>query len=410
MNFSRNEIYPDDPEQLPPARRRRAQRLLVPLDLDEQAHFLDLLAHRAAPSIDFFLFSLVSGLVLGLAILLDQPGLMVLGILLAPLMAPMIGVSLGVMVGSVSFFLRSTAGLFVGSFFVFSGGMFMGLVSRYWFPGGETYTILGQIHARISWTYGLVLALGAISTAVTFTRHPDRARLPSVALAYGLYVPLAVAGFGVLAQGNPTQIPQVNYFWPDGLLVFVLHFAVAGILGAFVLGLLGYRPPTLFGYTLWGALALLLIVALVGVTSIGVAIGGQVGVPTFTPSPTSTYTPTPSQTPTPAPPTATATFTLTPSPVPPTLTYTPSPVPPTSTAAPVFAVVSAEGDTGARIRATPQGDTLTVLANGTTVQVLEPPLDVNGETWLHVLTSDGIEGWMLSLVLTIATPAPDWSP
>ena len=36
MNFSKIEQTPDNPDDLPPARRRRAQRLLAPLDTDER--------------------------------------------------------------------------------------------------------------------------------------------------------------------------------------------------------------------------------------------------------------------------------------------------------------------------------------------------------------------------------------
>ena len=76
MNLPRTELQPDDPDILPPARRRRARRLLAPLDADVRADFLDELAHRASPSFDFFLFSLVSGAVLSIGLLKDIPALL----------------------------------------------------------------------------------------------------------------------------------------------------------------------------------------------------------------------------------------------------------------------------------------------------------------------------------------------
>ena len=56
MNNFNTEHIPDDPDRLPPARRRRARRLLAPFDADEKATFMDTVARRAYPTFDFFLF------------------------------------------------------------------------------------------------------------------------------------------------------------------------------------------------------------------------------------------------------------------------------------------------------------------------------------------------------------------
>jgi hypothetical protein len=37
MTLPNSEQFPDDPDSLPPARRRRARRLLAPLNADERA-------------------------------------------------------------------------------------------------------------------------------------------------------------------------------------------------------------------------------------------------------------------------------------------------------------------------------------------------------------------------------------
>jgi hypothetical protein len=41
MSFPSIEKTPDDPQRLPPARRRRARRLLLPFNADEREAFLD---------------------------------------------------------------------------------------------------------------------------------------------------------------------------------------------------------------------------------------------------------------------------------------------------------------------------------------------------------------------------------
>ncbi len=264
MNIPKSEPLPDDPERLPPARRRRARRLLAPLDIDDRAAFLDALAHRTSPTFDFFLFSLISGVVLALGYILDAPAVVLAGALLAPLMAPLIGVCLGTMVGSVRFFLRSFVGFLIGSALVMASGAGAGILSGFWKPGLYYHA---HLRAQLSWPDISLLALGAIFTAASLVheeRNPGLPRVASVALAYELFAPLAVAGLG-LGAGIP-------YLWPDGLVVFVFHLALAGIIGSLTLAVLGFRPLTLFGYTLGAAVSLLGVILVLGLSGAGAVL------------------------------------------------------------------------------------------------------------------------------------------
>jgi hypothetical protein len=393
MNSFSAEQTPDDPEQMPPARRRRAQRLLAPLDADERANFLDALAHDASPSFDFFLFSLIAGLVLSAGLALDSVALIVLGAALAPLMAPAVGVSLGAVTGSVSFFLRSLVGVLLSALLVLGSGWIAGLLIRSELPMALEQA---QLNAQLAWIPFLVLAVGAIFTTGSLVRAESKGAaaifFPSVALAYALFAPLASAGIG-LGSGVP-------HLFPDGLVIFALHLAWCCLLGALTLALMGFRPLTLFGYSLGGALALAGIILLIGLSSAGAVVGARLGLPTPTPTLTPTLTSTPTITPTPVPPTAT--FTLTPTLTPthtPTLTLTPSPTP-------VLAVVRTDSAQGVRFRATPGGETIGYLYNGDLVILLDETAEEGGLRWQRIRTQDGITGWIVqSLVIQVtATP------
>ena len=396
MNFSTTDQLSDNPDELPPARRRRARRLLAPLDADERATFLDKLAHRASPSFDFFLLSLISGCLISLGLLLDTPAFLVLGAALAPLMAPAVGVCLGTVVGSVRLFLRSLSGLLIGCLIVFLTGWVAGTYGRAWLS--ETQ-YLSHLHAQISWPNFLVLAISSILTTVSLVRsesfeHPAISALPSAALAYELYVPLALAGFGL-----GSQIPHL---WPDGLVVFALHLAWSALLGALVLALMGFRPLTLFGYTLGGAVALVGVLLLIGVSGASAVVGTGMGLPTPTPTLTPTLTLTPTPTLTPVPPTPTLTPTITPSPtLSPTPTFTLTPTP-------VLAVVRTDLAEGVRIRKEPGGETIDFLANNALVIVLPETQEKDGISWVRIQTLEGTQGWIVqSLLLNVtATPPP----
>lgn len=397
MNLPQSEQFPHDPNRLPPARRRRARRLLAPMEADERAAFLDELAHLTSPSFDFFLFSLLSGLVLSLGLLFDTPALILLGALLAPFMAPAVGISFGTVTGSVRSFVINFIGLLIGSLMVFAAGFLVGLITLVWTPGVMTQI---HLHAQISWSNFIVLAAGAILTAAALVQRERSAAVPSIALAYQLYIPLAVAGFG-LSSGIP------NLF-PDGLVIFALHLSWAALLGALTFAVLGFRPLTLFGYTLGAAVTLIGIIIVIGISGAGAVLGAQVGLPTPIPSSTPTLTsvpPTPTHTLTPVPPspTPTVTLTLTPTPEP---TATPSPTP-----TPVYAYIYATSGNppGAKIRTEPGGTVIRSYLNNTLVIVFPDTVEQDGLIWAHVLVvEDNTEGWILQSLLLIATPAPVW--
>jgi hypothetical protein len=388
-----SEQLPDDPNNLPPARRRRARRLLAPLDADERTQFLDELAHRVSPSFDFFFFSLIAGMVLGVGFLLDAPGLLLLGVLIAPLMAPAVGVALGTVTGSIGFFLRSLIGLLIASLLVwlagFGCGVFASLITQSLgsLPASQVY-----LHARLSWANFLVLALGSAWLAVEMVRSNPRSIIPSIALAYVLFLPLAAAGFGFGAK--------LPHLWPDGLVVFCVYLAWSALLGAAMLAVLGYRPLTLFGYTLGGVITLLGVILIIGLGSAGAAFTGKLGLPTPLPTSTFTLTPTKPPTSTPVPPTPTRTATIQPSPTA-TLTQTPEPTPTLQ-----FAVIAAVGNEGVLLRADPAGTVLGSYLNGVWVQVLPESTVVAGIAWQHVITPDKRQGWIQQSLLATPTAAP----
>jgi len=379
---------PDDPDKMPPARRRRANRLLAPLEGPARASFLDQLGRRTSPDFDFFLFSLLSGLLLGLGLLLDAPSVLLLGGLAAPLMAPAVGIAFGTVIGSARFFFRSFAGLLIGGALAFWAGSLIGMLS---FLKPDAAYDLAHSFARLSWINFIVLAVGILLTSLLMTQQEQAPRVTSIAVAFELYLPLVAAGFGLTSK-SPGM-------WPDGLVVFVVYLSWMALLGALVLAFSGLHPVSVFGYTMSGAVLLLGIILLLGISGAGTAIGTQLGLP-MPPTATPTLTATPTQSPpsptpsrTPAPPTATWTPR-------PSATTRPSATPTASpTPEPVYAVINAlSGDPpGAVLRAEPGGRIIKTYLNGTLLQVLPEVETINGVVWVKVIVvSDGNVGWILN--------------
>lgn len=406
MTIPKTDQYPDDPEDLSPARRRKAERGLVPDDLLEMADEIENLAQSTIPSFDFFLFSLLSAAIIATSILFDSPPLLVLGALTAPAMTPFLGIALGTATGSLKFFAQRLAGSLIAGGFVFLVGILGGYATFVFKTPGVQFLIY---NARLSWSHFVLLIGGTVLSIYTLKKQGQTPLLPSVAVAYELYVPLAIAGFG-FGSGQP-------HLWPDGLVMFGVHLAVMAITGTAVFMLLGIKPLTFIGYTLGSLVTILAIVGVIGLSSAGAVVGGKIALPTLPPTATFTSTPapptlTPTDTPIPPPPTATPTVptaTSTPQPSP-TSTITPKPTP-------FYAEIAvSEEYAGAFIRSGPslESQILTSLVNGTIIEILNPSpsYDEQGRNWLNIrfINEDGEtqDGWVLENLLQIATPRPDW--
>jgi len=434
MSLSEEPIIPTEPPSRPRdevrnRRRRATRRSSIPRDAEGQATLISELSRRAYPSFELFIFSLVCGAILGLGFLLDSQTVLLLGVLVAPLMTPWVGFLLAILTGSPRFLFETLMALLISAALVFAGGLLSGFAARLFMPMTLSNVF---VHSRL-WLPALaVLAIGAVTLVASFARSEERPFLPSVLVAYVFYLPISASGFG-LASG-------LEGVWPQGILVFLAHFALASVLGLITLYVLRLRPS--MGGIIFSGITLLLfagvLFALIGsgfptTEAATVATSTPTTQPSALPSPTSSLTPTttntarPSSTSAPRTPTSsstsdgTITVTVTgeiPSPVPLTIELT---VPVTETPTitltipitPTYAKISANEGGGANLRQSPGGKYVMTLLNGTIVETYSDFREVNGVTWVHVfVTVNGqrLEGWLLESVVAYATPAPNFEP
>ena len=401
------------------ARRRRAQRrAYFPTDEEGRAALFTHLARRAFPSYELFVFSLVSGAILGLGYFINSRALLFFGVLVGPLMTPWIGMSLAIVAGSARFFLQTITALFVGTLIVFLCGVLAGFASRTFGPltFDEAFA-----HSRLWWPNIVVLTIGSIILIISFVRSEERPYLPSAVLVNAFFLPICAAGFG-LGSG-------VSEIWPQGFYVFIVHLAWATFFGIITLFFLRFYPTSTSGIAFTALTFLLLIVVVSSLTGFNQWIMIQAGLaprtpelvpivqPSLTPIqvPTITLSPRPEQATAPiGVPTQTpmlgATHTSTPT-IPPTETFTPTI---TAEPTPIIAIISAAEGGGAFIRETPGGTVLRTLGNGATVTIIPNDFqEVNNVIWVHVFTVVNdvrVEGWMIQSVLQTATPVANWQP
>jgi len=394
--FAEEPVLPEDFTPLvrrdgnPRARRRRSNRMLVMPGADERAAILDGLARRAYPTIEFFMFALLCGAVLGAAYLMDSPALLLLGILLAPLLTPWVGLTLAIQTGSWRFFFQALGGILIAGLLVFLTGALAGWVGRLWLPLPLTQA---SFHSHLWWPDLFLVVLGAVLLTISFVRSETRPVLPSVMLAYGLFTPLCAGGVG-WGIGAPV-------IWPDGVSVFLAHLVLATLVGVITLAALHFKPAKASGYILSILISLLCLATLVYFTGLTNVIRDEI-MNTRQTVPTPTLIVLPSDTPTELP---TATQTDTPSPTD-TLTPTNTLMP-----TPAYAVIAAPQQFGgANVRSEPAaGVSVTTLTNGILVQVLPEIQSVNGNDWVHVRWGS-VDGWVLTTVLKATTQVPTPMP
>lgn len=404
MSDNPQEMTPlEHPSRIDESRRRRRRKLLIPAGRTERTLYVGEIAKRLVPGVEFFVFSLTAGLVITLAILLDSPAIYILGALLAPFMIPVVGLGFSTAVGSISFFLRSVGSLLIGAAFVFGSGALGGWISK-------LFSDLPFTQARNFTTFSipdfLLLTIGAVLAIYLTVRMPkQRSLVASVPLAYEIYIPIAIAGFG-LTSG-------VSGFFPEGLRVAAIYIAWVILIGTIVLAILKLRPFTFFGYVLTAVIIGSGLYALVVSSALGSSLQKQMQLfATRTPEIATTAAPIlPTETPTlynliptgaNLSETPDATNTLPPTNTP-TTTITPKPTP-------VWAKVYSPEVNGIYVRSTPgnYADYLATLPNEQPVQVLSEVRVINGSHWVLILMEDGRQGWVLRNLLQTATPAPNW--
>lgn len=421
--------YDDTPSQPTPdpsqefisarARRRRAQRrAYFPTDEAGRTALYEHLAQRAFPSYELFVFALISGVILGIGFFFNTQALLFFGILVAPLLTTWVGLSLSVIAGSGRLFFQTLVALLISSLLIFSAGLLAGYVSRILPNESRTFTAAFE-NSRLWWPNLAIITIAAIILTVSFVRSENRPYLPSALFAYGILLPIGAAGFG-LGSGVPG-------IWPQGALVFVVHFAWATFFGILTLFFLRFYPISVSGAAITGLVIVIVVVTVIFLTGFDQWIRIRAGLATPEPAPVTQAIapPTALPTETPAPvisqtsafvgiPTRTPSATITPTlkaTVKPSLTST---FTVTAEPTPIIGLIKASEGGGALIRKQPGGAVITILANGTVVTIVPNDIqEINGVIWVHIIAlvnNERVDGWLIQSVLVTATPVAEWQP
>ena len=396
MSLPGSEHLPDHINDLPPARQRHIRRQPGSASPAEQKMLLDSLTQITAPSLDFFLLTLVGAVVIGTAIYLNEIVFLVLAVVTLPFLKPIFSLALFPHRLEFRRAIASLAAVLFALLTVFVSGSMAG-----WLQKTAAYSRLGIY--RFGAPFWLDIAIVTVSTLLCATTLIQQGRVPRLVgtlLSYEILLPLAAAGYAF-----PLGISQL---WPGALLVGLLHLGIAIILSTLVFLLSGFSPQATKG---WLATAAALVLTVVLLTASLVTGANRAPVPT---PPVSTELPSlpagteaaqmDPNTATLALPSTTASATRTPSPSP-TASTTPS-ITPTPEPTTYWAVINSL--TGVVLRESPDHDSLVAgYANdGEQVEILETAVPQGTTLWFRVQTELGQSGWMIASLMNTHTPTP----
>jgi hypothetical protein len=326
-------------------------------------------------------------------------------------MTPWVGALLSTFTGSLRFLFVTATALLISAALVFFSTAALGFAARLVLPPLTlTNTFL---HSHVWRPELAVIVVGAVTLVASFVRSESKPFLPSVIVAYALYLPIGAAGIGL-----GTGVPGI---WPDGALVALIHLEIISLFGLLTLFVMKLRPSA-FGAFLSAGVGIAIMATLFPFLANAPSMSLTREIPTPAPSPFSSSTfsavAVSTETPSPNPSSTPIIETGTPSPVPLTLNVT---LPPSETPTitltiqptPVYGKISASEGGGVYLRETPNGEFIATLDNGTIVEIQPEVQEVNGVMWVHVfVTRFGVrlEGWILQSAVAYPTPAPEWLP
>lgn len=401
MSLPSSEKLPDDIHELPPARQRHLRRMPRSASPAEWEILLESLLKLTRPTLEFFLLALLGAAASGAALYFNEPLVLLLGLVLLPFNSPVFNLALYPASRKISFALKSLVSLAFPILLSFAAGLLVG-----WFAPESSFDRLAlTIFNAPTWPNMAAVAGSALFCSLILVRQDRLPHLAGALLSYEIFMPLTLAGFGLVTGANA--------FWPGSVLVALLHLTLALMAATLMLILIGFAPKNLLG---WSLSLIPIILTLLFLTTATI-LSGQIVLPWESKAITPTQTKTLEITeetllPTATLPTATETPPIPTATLQPTVTQTATPewtatasATPTLEPTEVFGVIVAED--GAIVRAEPstKSDVVTYVYDGDLVVLLDEYL-VENQLWYKIQTPNEDIGWIYGSLIDAITPTP----
>ena len=147
---------------------------------------------HSSPRVDFYLMLILSAIIVTLGLLIDSAGVVIGGMLIAPILSPILGFSMGVVVGNTKLIKRA------GSIIVWSAltvVIISFIISSFTLNGEMTSEIFSRTSPSLA--YLLIAMVSGAAVAYALVRPALSEILPGIAIAVALIPPLATVGISI---------------------------------------------------------------------------------------------------------------------------------------------------------------------------------------------------------------------
>ncbi|MEX2054424.1 MAG: DUF389 domain-containing protein [Candidatus Colwellbacteria bacterium] len=170
----------------------KSQDDILAIKARDQYRTVDELVKRSRPNSVYYTLLIISSLIIAFGLLLQNPSVVIGGMLVTPVLTPILFVALGIATSEISL-IKSVAVMLLKSFSI----IFASALLAAWVFGAPSALGFFEDSAAVpSLYFGVALLAGAAGT-FAWARKDVVDILPGVAIAVALVPPLALAGIGV---------------------------------------------------------------------------------------------------------------------------------------------------------------------------------------------------------------------
>ncbi len=155
------------------------------------------LEHYSRPTVDFFVLMACASALIAIGLLLNNPAIIIGGMVVAPLITPFFGFSLNLILFRISGLLRTLVSIVIGSSIAVVVSMIIGQFTSV--LSNETFTTTSEMIERThpDMLYFLVALISGLVGTFAYARPNLSEKIVGIAISAAIVPPLSVIGLGV---------------------------------------------------------------------------------------------------------------------------------------------------------------------------------------------------------------------
>jgi len=169
-----------------------AQKNSLKVNIGQQYRTVDELIEKSRPSAIYYTLLVLSAFIVASGLILDNPAIVIGGMLVTPMLTPILFIALGLAIGELNPIKNAVLLVAKSSILVIFAALVLALIF-----GSKESTFVFEDTAKTAVLYFIVAIASGVAATLAWTRKEIADVLPGVAIAVSLVPPLALVGIGM---------------------------------------------------------------------------------------------------------------------------------------------------------------------------------------------------------------------